>query len=69
MPPAPAARPCGSRCRPRTRVLRVLWTSRNCLEPNASLGIDHITLQVRVGLLTRSEDVSLQQAWALTGKK
>jgi hypothetical protein len=51
-----------------SRVLRVMWRSANCLEKNSYLGIDSLPLQVRVGLLTRTEVVSLQQAWTLTGK-
>ena len=51
------------------RLMRVLWTSRgDCLSAGASSGIDHLALLVRVGLLTRTEDAPLDQAWALSGR-
>jgi hypothetical protein len=49
------------------RLLRILWTSRICNEPGGSTIIQDVTLRVRVGLITRTEDIQLQTAWAITG--
>jgi hypothetical protein len=49
------------------RLLRILWTSRVCNAPNGSTVIQDVTLRVRVGLITRTEDLDLQTAWAITG--
>ncbi len=51
------------------RVLRVLWTSRFCLQTNAYTYFDTLGLRVRVGIITRSEVVSLNSVWELTGTK
>jgi hypothetical protein len=49
------------------RLLRILWTSRVCNMPGGSTIIDDVTLRVRVGLITRTEDLQLGTAWAITG--
>jgi hypothetical protein len=49
------------------RLLRILWTSRVCNTPGGSTIIQDVTLRVRVGLITRTEDFLLQTAWAITG--
>jgi hypothetical protein len=52
-----------------TRILRVLWTSaRDCLSPDSQQSIDDLMLKVRIGLVTRTEDMPLPQAWGLAGK-
>jgi hypothetical protein len=50
-----------------TRALRVLWTSTTCLEKGSEQEIDQLSLRVRIGWLTRTEVVQLDQAWALSG--
>jgi hypothetical protein len=50
-----------------SRWLRVLWTSDICEVPGSSLGIDQLTLAVRVGWITRHEVVSLGDGWYLSG--
>jgi hypothetical protein len=49
------------------RLLRILWTSRVCNTPGGSTIIQDIILRVRVGLVTRTEDLQLGGAWAITG--
>ncbi len=49
------------------RLLRILWTSRICNSPGGSTIIQDVILRVRVGLITRTEDVPLGNAWAITG--
>jgi hypothetical protein len=49
------------------RLLRVIWTSRQCAQPGAVLPITYVALRVRVGWLTRTEDVNLSPVWALIG--
>ena len=49
------------------RVLRMIWTSTSCLDKGVSQGIDQLVLRVRVGLLTRTEVISLGQGWAVAG--
>jgi hypothetical protein len=51
------------------RVLRVLWTSDMCLSPGSSVGLSDLWFRVRVGLITRTEDVQLLTTWALSGTK
>jgi hypothetical protein len=50
------------------RWLRVLWRSYQCyLEgPGGSQGVDHLTLRVKVGWITRTEVVSLGTEAAVT---
>ena len=49
------------------RLLRILWTSLVCNMPGGSTIIQDVTLRVRVGLITRTEDFQLGTAWAITG--
>jgi len=51
--------------------LRVLWISYMCAQPGDETTIMYLLLRVRVGRMTRSEDVPLQTttAFALTGTK
>jgi hypothetical protein len=52
----------------KSRLLRVLWISPNTCEPKGGLtGIDQVSLRVRVGLFTRTENLSLDQGWYLAG--
>jgi len=48
------------------RWLRLTWISA-CEDPIARTGIDHVTLLVRVGWFTRTEVISLNQGWFLSG--
>jgi hypothetical protein len=50
-----------------TRALRVLWTSTACLAKGTEQEISQLSIRVRVGWLTRTEVVQLNQAWALSG--
>lgn len=51
-----------------TRLLRVLWTSKVCMqEKGDSIGIDEIVLRVRIGWITRTEVIPLDQGWYLGG--
>jgi len=52
-----------------TRFLRVLWTSGVCMGPRSETVITDLYLRVRVGIITRTEDIHLQYAWALSGAK
>jgi HAAS len=47
------------------RALRVLWTSRGCLPRASDSGTDVLTLQVRVGWITRTEVIELPQGFFL----
>jgi len=49
------------------RAVRVMWTSTICLEKGGYQVIDGLSLRVRVGWITRTEVVRLDQAWALSG--
>ena len=49
------------------RALRVMWTSTACLERGSSQGIDELRVRVRVGWVTRTEVIRLNQAWYLLG--
>lgn len=49
------------------RALRVLWFSNTCLERGGDEGNDTIGLRVRVGPITRTEDVFLTQGWFVKG--
>jgi hypothetical protein len=51
------------------RLVRVFWTSDECLGAGGGIGISQITVEVRVGVLTRTEEIPLQQAFELTGPK
>jgi hypothetical protein len=50
-------------------VLRVLWTSNECMDPGSSIGMTQIELRVRVGLMTRTETIQLKEIWAMSGTK
>jgi hypothetical protein len=50
-----------------SRYLRVLWISRACLEKGSLQGSDQLSLRVRVGLFTRTENLQLNQGWYLAG--
>jgi hypothetical protein len=49
------------------RFLRVLWTSGICMGPGSQTVVTDLFLRVRVGIITRTEDIHLQFAWALSG--
>jgi hypothetical protein len=51
------------------RLLRILWTSRLCLTPGVTTSLSSVTLRVRIGLVTRTEDIQFQTAWALSGTR
>jgi hypothetical protein len=50
-----------------SRVLRVLWTSRDCMQNGAANIMDRVVLRVRIGWNIRTETIPLNQAYALTG--
>jgi hypothetical protein len=50
-----------------TRALRVLWTATTCPEKGSAQVIEQLSLRVRIGWLTRTEVVQLNQGWALSG--
>jgi hypothetical protein len=50
-----------------SRALRVLWTSTTCLEKGSAQVIQQLRLRVRIGLLSRTEVIPLNQGWALSG--
>jgi hypothetical protein len=49
------------------RYLRVAWTSDACMGADGGTIIDHIILRVRVGLITRTENIPLNEAFELAG--
>ena len=49
------------------RVLRLTWQSDICLLRGGSIILDNLTLQVRVGWFTETQNVNLGQGWALAG--
>ena len=50
------------------RLLRVLWISDICLpERGATSVMDQISLRVRVGWFTRTEQIPLLQGWGMSG--
>jgi hypothetical protein len=55
------------------RLVHVSWTSDLCYGagggPGSGIIVDQITLQVRVGMITKTEDIPLQQAFQLTPPK
>ena len=51
------------------RMLRVVWITRLCAQPGEISPLTYLTLRVRVGLFTRTEDVQLNPVWALLGSK
>ncbi len=50
-----------------SRYLRVIWISTVCNMTGGQSEFDNILLRVRVGWITRTEDVSLDEYWALVG--
>jgi hypothetical protein len=51
------------------RRVQLSWTSDECMGAGGGIGIDSITLLVRVGIVTRTEDIPLEMAFELTGPK
>jgi hypothetical protein len=49
------------------RLLRVLWISDICLDKGAASVMDQISLRVRVGWFTRTEQIPLLQGWGVSG--
>jgi hypothetical protein len=49
------------------RLLKLVWTSQGCSMKGGADIIDELILQVRVGLLTRTETIPLNTAFALEG--
>jgi hypothetical protein len=52
-----------------SRLLRVQWISRQCLQQGAYAGTDQLGLRVRVGIITRTENVPIGCTFVLTGTK
>jgi hypothetical protein len=50
-----------------TRAVLILWTSTTCLDKGSSQGIDTLLLKVRIGRITRTEDIPLGSGWYLSG--
>jgi hypothetical protein len=50
-----------------TRLVRVLWTSRFCLQKGESQGTARLVLRVRVGWFTRTEIIPLDHGFYLIG--
>jgi len=50
-----------------SRYLRLMWNSDSCEEKGGVGGLDQLTLEVRVGLFTRTEVIDLYEEWALEG--
>src|SRR5215469_10708297 len=49
------------------RALRVLWRTTICQEQGASMLVNRLDLRVRVGGITRTEVVTLDDYWTLSG--
>ena len=49
------------------RWVHLTWTSDLCMEDSGEAIIDSIPLQVRVGVITRTEDITPVEAFALQG--
>jgi hypothetical protein len=49
------------------RAIRVTWISHMCLEKNGIVALSDLPLRVRVGLVTRTENVALDTDFALAG--
>ena len=58
--------PAGHHTAALERLLRILWTF-GLNSPGGSTIIQDMILRVRVGLITRTEDLQLGNAWAITG--
>jgi hypothetical protein len=50
-------------------MLRVVWITRLCAQSGEVSPLTYLTLRVRVGLITRNEDLQLNPVWALLGSK
>lgn len=50
-----------------SRLVRVLWTSRICLQKGESQGVTRLILRVRVGWFTRTEVIPLSDGFYLIG--
>lgn len=48
-----------------SRALRMMWTSNGCLPAAGESGIGQLTLRVRVGWITRTQVIQLNQAFYL----
>jgi hypothetical protein len=51
------------------RLLRVVWITRQCARPGEISPLTYLSLRVQIGLITRTEDIQLNPAWALLGSK
>ncbi|MGD0700801.1 MAG: hypothetical protein ABSA02_13050 [Trebonia sp.] len=51
------------------RLVRVFWTSDECMGSGGGVEVDYLTLLVRVGGITRTENIPLQDAFELLGPK
>jgi len=52
------------------RVIRVLWTSNVCQDPGGNVGFTGLSLRVRVGLFTRTENIQfVNMAFVISGTK
>ena len=49
------------------RFLRVLWISGMCMARGSKVVVTDLFLRVRVGVITRTEDIHLNYAWAMSG--
>ncbi|HEY7144212.1 MAG TPA: hypothetical protein VH637_08195 [Streptosporangiaceae bacterium] len=58
--PPPVSIPPGQ-----SRILRLTWVSRDCLQSGDQAGMDAVTLRVRVGLFTRTEMVHFNEAFVI----
>jgi hypothetical protein len=52
-----------------SRLLRVLWTFSDCGDIGRQIVFQDVVLRVRVGLITRTEDIQMDQAWGLVTTK
>jgi hypothetical protein len=50
-----------------SRAIRLMWVSTDCDSSGAGTIMDGLTLQVRVGWVTRTEVVSLNPTWGVLG--
>jgi hypothetical protein len=50
-----------------SRLVRVLWTSRICLQKSESQGVTRLILRVRVGWFTWTEVIPLSNGFYLIG--
>jgi HAAS domain-containing protein len=50
-----------------SRAIRLMWVSIECDERGGGGSVGQLVLQVRVGLITRTETLTLNQTWAVVG--